>query len=113
VQDPERYLKERKVTPPSIFPNGKRPLVDSSLRERVNYEIYYFATAAEKERFRKDRLRYCGKVTDPITKARFRPTASSPTTTHGGRTYYFSADSTRARFLANPTLHQDRRTGTS
>ena len=57
MQDPERYLKERKVTPPSIFPNGKRPLVDSSLRERVNYEIYYFATAAEKERFKKDRLR--------------------------------------------------------
>lgn len=101
------------MRPPSIFPSGKRPVIDSSLREKVNYEIYYFASAAEKERFRKDPLRYCGQVTDPITKARFRPTASSPTATHGGRTYYFSADSTRARFLANPVLHQDRRTGTS
>ena len=54
-----------------------------------------------------------GKVTDPITKARFRPTASSPSTIHAGRIYYFSADSTRVQFLANPTLHQDRRTGTS
>jgi YHS domain-containing protein len=113
VQDPERYIKERKIRPPSIFPNGKRPLIDSSLRERVNYEIYYFASAVEKDRFRKDPLRHCGKVTDPITKQRFRPTSLSPSTTYGGRLYYFSADSTRARFLANPVIHQDRRTGTS
>jgi YHS domain-containing protein len=113
VQDPERYLKERKVTLPSIFPKAKSPLVDSSLREKVNFEIYYFSSAAEKELFKKNTLKYCGQVTDPITLKRFRPTASSPKTVHGGRIYYFSADSTRARFLANPQLHQDRRTGTS
>jgi YHS domain-containing protein len=113
VQDPERYLKERKLHPPSIFKNGKRPVIDSSLRERVNFEIYYFATSAEKERFRKDPLRYAGMVTDPISMARFRPTVSSPKTTYAGRLYYFSADSTLAQFLANPVLHQDRRTGSS
>ena len=113
MQDPERYLKERKIRPPSIYKNGARPMVDSSLRERVNFEIYYFANAAEKERFRKDPLRYCGSVTDPITMARFRPTASSSKTTYGGRLYYFSADTTLAQFLANPVLHQDRRTGTN
>ena len=70
-----------------------------------------FASAAEKDLFRKAPLRYAGLVTDPITMERFRPTASSPKTTYGGRLYYFSADSTRAQFLANPVLHQDRRTG--
>ena len=113
MQDPERYLKERKVRPPSIFPKGKRPLIDSSLREKIGFEIYYFASAAEKAKFQKDPLRYCGVVTDPITMKRFRPTASSPKFLYGGRVYYFSADSTRARFVANPLLHQDRRTGTS
>ena len=111
MQDPERYIKERKLRPPTLFKNGKAPLIDSSLRERVNFEVYYFASAAEKELFRKDPLRYAGVVTDPITMARFRPTATSPKTTYGGRLYYFSADTTRAQFLANPVLHQDRRTG--
>ena len=111
MQDPERYLKERKVRPPSIFPNGKKPLIDSSLREKVNFEIYYFATAAEKEKFHKNPLLYCGKLTDPITMARFRPTASSPKFQYQGRLYYFTADSTLARFVANPLLHQDRRSG--
>lgn len=113
MQDPERYLRERRIVPPSVFPNGKRPLVDSSLRDKVNFEIYYFASAAEKNIFQKNILKYCGTVTDPITMQRFRPTASSPKTVYGGRTYYFSADSTRARFLANPMPHQDRRTGKS
>ena len=113
MQDPERYLKERKVHPPSVFPNGKKPLVDSSLREKIGFEIYYFADAAEKAKFKKDPLRYCGQLTDPITMERFRPTAASPKFLYGGRLYYFSTDTTRAQFVANPQLHQDRRTGIS
>jgi YHS domain-containing protein len=101
------------VRPPSLFRPRAHAILDSSLRERVGFEIYYFSNTAEKARFRKDPLRYCGLLTDPVSMVRFQPTRSSPRTTFGGRVYYFSSDSTRARFLENPTLHQDRRTGTS
>jgi YHS domain-containing protein len=113
VQDPEKYLKELKVQPPTIFKGGGRPVLDSSLREQVNFEIYFFANGAEKKRFHADPIRYCGKVTDPITYERFRPTAASPKTTYGNRLYFFVADSTRARFVADPEPHKDRRTGTT
>jgi YHS domain-containing protein len=102
-----------KVTPPSVFKGGGRPVLDSSLRTQVNFEIYFFANAAEKKRFLADPARYCGKVTDPITYERFRPTANSPKTTYGNRTYFFTSESNRATFLADPVTHKDRRTGTS
>ena len=113
MQDPEKYLKEMKVQPPSVFKGGGRPVLDSSLRTQVNFEIYFFANASEKKRFLADPVRYCGKVTDPITYERFRPTATSPRTTYGSRLYFFASDSTRAAFLADPMTHKDRRTGTS
>jgi YHS domain-containing protein len=113
VQEPEKYLKEVGVRVPSLFKGGKPPVLDSSLRAQVNFEIYFFASAAEKKRFLADPSRYCGKVTDPITYERFRPTAASPKTTYGNRLYYFASDSTRAAFLADPVTHKDRRTGTT
>ena len=113
MQDPEKFLKEMKVQPPSLFKGGKPPVLDSSMRAQVNFEIYFFANVSEKKRFLADPSRYCGKVTDPITYARFRPTATSPKTMYGNRLYYFASDSTRTVFLADPVTHKDRRTGTS
>jgi len=112
VQDPETHLREVGIKPPSIFHGGGKPVIDSSLRQRVNYEIYYFANRAEMERFRKDPLRYCGIVTDPVDMQRFRPARNSPRAEYGGRLYFFSADSTRTRFLGDPLQYKDRRTGT-
>jgi len=112
VQDPESHLREIGVHPPAIFKGGGKPVIDSSLRARVNYEIYYFASRTELDRFRKDPLRYCGVVTDPVDMVRFRPTASSPKMQYADRLYYFSADSTRARFLSDPMQYKDRKTGT-
>ena len=113
MQDPERYLKALGVRPPSLFHPGRLAILDSSLRERVGFEIYYFSSHAEKQRFHTNPLRYCGELTDPINMTRFRPSTASPKTTFGGRLYFFSSDSTRALFLKNPTTYQDRRTGTS
>lgn len=113
MQDPEKYLKEMKVKPPSLFKGGARPVLDSSLKAQVNFEIYFFANAAEKKRFLADPIRYCGKVTDPITYERFRPTAASPKTVYGNRTYFFTSETSRATFLADPVTHKDRRTGTT
>jgi len=112
VQDPETHLREIGIRPPSIFKGGGKPVIDSSLRARVNYEIYYFANRAEMDRFKKDPLRYCGLVTDPVDMARFRPTAGSPHMQYGDRMYYFSADTTLARFQSDPLQYKDRKNGT-
>lgn len=112
VQDPESHLKEIGVHPPSMFKGGGKPVIDSSLRARLNYEIYYFANRAELDRFQKDPLRYCGSLTDPVTMARFRPTPKSPRTDYADRAYYFASDSTKAAFLKDPMQYKDRKTGT-
>lgn len=111
VQDPERYLKALDVVPPSLFRPGKKAVLDSSLRYRIGFEIYYFSTLADRAKFKKDPLRHCGILTDPVSMARFQPTARSPHTEYAARLYYFSTDSTRVKFLENPTLYKDRRTG--
>ena len=42
--------------------------LDSTLRARVNGEIYRFATAATLVRFQREPRRWCGVVRDPKTK---------------------------------------------
>jgi YHS domain-containing protein len=111
VQDPERYLRALQITPPSLFQKGKKAILDSSLRYRIGFEIYYFSGRAEMDRFKKDPLRYCGDLTDPVSMVRFRPTAGSPRAVYADRTYYFASDANRDQFLAKPELHKDRRNG--
>jgi YHS domain-containing protein len=111
VQDPERYLKALQITPPSLFQKGKKAIVDSSLRYRIGFEIYYFSTRAEMDRFKKAPLRYCGDLTDPVTMTRFRPSATSPQVAYASRTYYFATETSRAEFLKSPEQHKDRRDG--
>ena len=113
MQDPERYLRELQLDPPCVVQPEKKGIIDTSMRLRVNYEIYYFSSATAMQRFKKDPLRYCGFVTDPITMARFKPTARSPKTEYLGRPYYFAADSTRARFLGRPDRFAERKSGTN
>ena len=108
MQDPERYLKALKIEPPCTVYPKRKGIVDSSLRIKVNHEIFYFSSKAARDLFLKDPLRYCGLLTDPVGKQRFRPTAESPRATFGGRSYYFAADSSRARFLETPQKFADR-----
>jgi len=111
VQDPERYLKALQIAPPSLFQKGKKAIVDSSLRYRIGFEIYYFSSRAEMDRFKKNPLRYSGELTDPITMARFSPSATSPHAVYESRNYYFASETSRAEFLKNPEQHKDRRDG--
>lgn len=113
VQDPERYLRGLAIEPPDLFHKGKKATVDTSTRYRIGFELYYFSTLDDRARFKKDPLRYCGILTDPITMERFRPTAASPHTTYEQRLYYFESDSTKAVFLKDPGTHKDRRNGTN
>ena len=108
MQDPERYLKALNIVPPCTVYPKRKAIVDSSLRTKVNWELFYFSSKAAKDLFVKNPLRYCGLLTDPVTRQRFQPTAKSPHATYRGREYYFSADSCRTRFLGTPITLMDR-----
>lgn len=77
-------------------------MLDASHRIRVNYETYFVADAAERKQFLADPLDYCGPVTDPVSKQRFRPDASSPRFDYAGTPYFFLDPGHMARFAAAP-----------
>lgn len=74
---------------------------ENELRSYVNYEAYFFSEAKAKKKFEQQPWKWCGRVTDPITRERFVPAKKSPQTAYGGRPYFFRSDSTRAVFLAD------------
>lgn len=76
--------------------------VDSTLRVFVGHDLFYFADAGSRDRFTKDLLRYCRRLTDPVTQRRFRPTRRSRHLDRGGRAYWFASDSTYRVFMAMP-----------
>jgi YHS domain-containing protein len=111
-QDPERYLREMKVALRCPVNPARRAIFDSSLRMKINQDIFFFSSRTAMKRFEKDPLRFCGKLTDPVTRDRFRPTSASPHVTFRGRMYFFAADSTLARFQAEPEKFYERLAGT-
>ena len=84
--------------------------LDTTLRARVNGEIYRFARAATLARFRRDPVRWCGVLRDPVSGARFFPDRRSPRLEYRDGPYFFGGDSTLATFQANPeryAIHRD------
>ena len=88
----------------------RRPAkLDSTLRVFVGHDIFYFADGASRSSFLKEPLRYCRRLTDPVTLRRFRPTARSPRLDYRGRPYWFANDSTFTAFRATPDSFAVRR----
>lgn len=112
AQDPERYLREMKVALRCPVHPARRAIFDSSLRVKLNQDVFFFSSVSAMKLFRKDPLRYCGRLTDPVSRARFRPSKQSPHVTFRGRDYYFAADSTLVRFQAEPERFYERFMGT-
>ena len=83
---------------------------DTTLRARVNGEIYRFSRPATLARFRGDPVRWCGLLRDPVSGARFFPDRWSPRIEHRDGPYFFAGDSTAARFRSDPAryaIHRD------
>jgi YHS domain-containing protein len=87
----------------------EKAVVNAQLRAYVNHEIYFFSNEKAMKRFRKDPLKYCGLLTDVVTKTRFRPTKKSPKTEYMMRPYYFTSDSTLLAFKSMPDSFAVRR----
>jgi YHS domain-containing protein len=100
VQDPAPYLAERGVAVPCAV----RPEYPGlpSLRIRVNHENFLFSSPEAMAAFSADPLRYIDRLTDPVTRVRFQPTADAPRLEHDGRAWYFASDASRERFRASP-----------
>jgi YHS domain-containing protein len=77
-------------------------VLDAAHRSRINFENYYFADLKDKPRFDAHPEKYADLLTDPVSRARFRPHANSPRLEHGGNPWFFESDSTRALFAAEP-----------
>ena len=102
MQGPEQYLNELGITLPCAVDSTRPAIVDAAHRALVNYEAYFVADAAALKAFVADPYRYTGKVTDPVSRARFVPTAQSPTRSYGGRLFYFSSTETASKFDSDP-----------
>jgi YHS domain-containing protein len=96
------FLKVRNVSVPCLIHPNRLAVLDADHRVHLNYEIFYFSDEDALQRFKEDPLWYCGVLTDPVNRARFRPTSDSPHWDYMGRPYYFSSDSTLMVFRANP-----------
>jgi YHS domain-containing protein len=75
----------------------------------VGHDLYYFSDAAAKAKFIANPRRYCGRLTDVVSRERFTPGAKSPDTTFHGRRYFFASPETFAQFRAMPDSFAIRR----
>ena len=73
---------------------------------RLNYETFFFGDLWTRERFTSDAWRYCGYLTDPVSRERFRPAKSSPRTRYEDVTYYFQSEDNREIFQADPEIYR-------
>ena len=76
--------------------------LDPELTAWINHELYCFSDRAAFRKFQHDPLKYCGLVTDPVSRIRFHPTRGSPRLEYHLRPYYFLAESALATFKAMP-----------
>jgi len=105
VEDPDQYFLGQNLLFNCAVNTTAPAVLDTAHRSYLNYEIYYFSDEAARERFAANPAKYCGILTDPITRQRFKPVESSPNLVHDGRPYYFLSDSTKTVFSAMPDMY--------
>ena len=98
VQDVPGSVQRRQLSFQDYLDARRPAVIDAAHCVRLNYETYFFADAWERERFLSDPILYCGLLTDPISRERFRPSVDSPRFTHRDVSYYFQSEKNRERF---------------
>jgi len=102
VQGPEYYLNQLGITVPCVVDPTREARLEEDYRVFVNWETYYLCDEEALAAFRADPARYAGKVTDPVTRERFRPGPDAPRSDYAGRIFLFSSGETAAAFAAMP-----------
>jgi YHS domain-containing protein len=102
VQDVPAFVVKKGLVFQDYLDERKPAIIDAAHCVRLNWEAYFFGDPWEKERFLSDPVVYCGLLTDPISRRRFRPRPDSPRFRHGEVTYYFENEANRALFEEDP-----------
>jgi YHS domain-containing protein len=111
VQGPDKYLTELGISVKCVVDPSRTAVLNATHRAFVNYEAYYFCDQANMSKFDAAPYRYTGKVTDPVTRERFQPTADSPHRSYGGRLFYFASAETATTFDADQMKYGTLMTG--
>jgi YHS domain-containing protein len=106
VKDPEIYLREMGLDIPCAVRRDNEARIEPELRVQVNHDLFFVSHADYAEKIRKNPLKYCKLLTDPVTREVFRPKKKSPRIDYAGKSYFFSSDSTRAVFASNPPMYE-------
>ena len=102
MQDPERFLSELEIALPCVVADNGAAVINADHRSHVNWEIFFFSNEERKSMFDEDPIRYCGLITDPVSKERFQPTEASPRFDYRGRPYFFASQATVGSFKSMP-----------
>lgn len=105
VQDPEPYLMEQHLTVFDPLEPARPALLDGAHRSFVNYEVFLFSGDDTKRRFDADPMRWCGILTDPVTRERFRPAPQAPRRERDGRVFFFASQTSAEAFDAMPDMY--------
>lgn len=108
VRTPDQFLPSLSLDLRDPVDPQRAAVVDSTHWVRVNHELYFFADSASRAEFEADPIPWCGKLTDPVSGARFRPTPRSPSADYEGRVYYFAGEPTHVTFLSAPKRFAER-----
>ncbi|NOT31238.1 MAG: hypothetical protein HOP15_12395 [Planctomycetes bacterium] len=106
MQDVPEFVRRKNLAFQDYLDARRPAVIDAEHCVRLNWETYFFADRWERERFLSDPLAYCGLLTDPVSRARFRPGPDAPHLVAGGVAYYFASEENRARFEDDPEAHR-------
>lgn len=102
VRDPEAWLKDKRVALRCMVEPAKAAVLDKAHRSLVGKDWFFFSSAAAKQKFDAAPLTWVKALSDPVTHARFKPTAKSPKLAYKGTTFYFPDPASQALFAALP-----------
>jgi len=102
VQDPTPHIQKHSLAFQCVVSPEKSATIDSSFMRQINWETFYFSDSAAMKKFDSDVLKYCGILTDPITRQRFHPGHNSPQSLYGEKHFYFWSDSSKLKFDMMP-----------
>jgi YHS domain-containing protein len=106
VQDVPSAVNRKGLIFQDYFDPARPAVLDAAHCVRLNYEAWFFADDAGRQRFLANPLASCGLLTDPVSKQRFRPAADAPSAECEGVTFYFENGANRDFFVGDPERYR-------